>query len=149
MSRATCRVKNLEVEDGLTWIFRVIGDGLSQNRLECRLDQFVHKGWRCVIRPSELSLGAFDLSILSITEEPESPGSEGYVDPRLKLKQTLVDGPEFLGAHVPVVHAGQHVLGAEEAQVPNCFQQPLVRNRRAIEIAALPGAEDAAQSRQT
>ena len=89
----------------------------------------------------KLPLGPSGLFAVPVADEAEGPGGGVHVYHWLKLKQTFVDGAEFFGTHVPIVDAGECLVGAEETEAPHGIQEPLVRNGCAVEIGALPGTE--------
>ena len=148
MSRTAGRIDDSQGQNGGARVFRAGGHRLDDNRIESGLDEFAHKRWRRVVGAGQLAFRPLRSLSAAVAREGECPGRGVHVDDGLKFKQALVDGPEFLGVHVPVVDAGQRRVRTEEREVADRFQQAFVGDGGTVEIGALVGAEQAAKRRQ-
>ena len=144
VARTAGRVEDLQVEQRRT---RILGPFLLRpldDRNERRLHQFVDQARRRVVGAGQFLLR----TLAGVAREVEGPGLGVHVDRRLQFEQALVDGTEFLGVHIPVVHPGQNAIRLEPGEVAHRLQEIPVGDQGGVDIGAPVRPEQSAERRQ-
>ena len=151
MARSAGRIDDAHAENRGGRVFGVLADRPLDDGVERGPYEFAHEARRRVVGATQLSGGSPRLPVLVlVAAEREPPRGGVHVDDGVEFEQALVDGPEFLGVHVPVVDAGE-ALPRKRREIPeraDGLKQMLVRDRRLVEVVALLIPEQAAEGRK-
>ena len=137
MSGSACRIDHLQFQDGLAGIGVLLFNCLLQHWIKRGANEFVDQDCGCVVRAGQLASESPALLVALVADEPEPPRRRVHVHGGVILQQTLVYGPEFLRAHVPIVDPCQSLFPPKVAQMPNSLQQMPVLDHGAVKVGAM------------